>query len=205
MIDTLLNIGQIVFADIILSGDNALVIGMAAAGLSPKLRRRAILFGMAAAAGLRILFAALATVLLQLPGILFFGGLLLALVCWRFFLELRAHVPAEAEHVLEEEGYTGPPRRTLLSALITITMADVSMSIDNVLAVAAIARDDIGLLVFGLALAILMMALAATMIMRIMSRYPALSWLGLVFLGYLTVEMLHAGWPGFVDLVHRVV
>lgn len=205
MLDYLLNVSQIIFADIILSGDNALVIGMAAAGLSPQLRRRAILFGMAAAAVLRIIFAALATVLLQLPGILFFGGLLLALVCWRFYLELRAHVPEEAEHVLEEDGYTGPPRRTMWSALLTITLADVSMSIDNVLAVAAIARHDIGLLVFGLALAILMMALAATLIMRIMTRFPALSWLGLAFLVYLTLEMLHDGWPGFLHLVHGLV
>lgn len=201
MLDHFLNIAQIIFADMILSGDNALVIGMAAAGLSPTLRRKAIIYGMVMAAGLRILFAIMATFLLQLPGILFFGGILLALVCWRFYLELRAHVPEAAEHALEEEGYSGPPRRTLWSALFTITLADVSMSIDNVVAVAAIARGDTMLLVFGLALAILLMAVAATAIMRLMTRYPALSWAGFLFLIYLTIDMLHDGWPGFHALV----
>ena len=133
------DIVQIVFADIILSGDNALVIGMAAAGLSPELRKKAIFWGMAMAAGLRIFFAVIASYLISIPGILFIGGLLLSWVCWRFFLEIREqqHEDDEAAEGLEEDDNAAG--KTLWSALVTITIADVSMSIDNVFAVAAIA------------------------------------------------------------------
>ena len=144
MMDTAMDFGAIIVADLVLSGDNALIIGMAAAGLSPKLRARAIMYGMVIAAVLRIVFAVVATKLLAVPGLLFIGGVLLVWVCWRLYVEIRANVDARAEHALEvaedpEGGYTGPPRRTLASALWTITLADVSMSLDNVLAVAAIA------------------------------------------------------------------
>lgn len=196
---------QIVFADIILSGDNALVIGMAAASLSPALRKKAIILGMALAAILRIVFAVMATYLIEIPGILFFGGLLLAWVCWRFYQELRDHIAAEAEEALTADGYQGSPRRQLISALITITIADVSMSIDNVIAVAAIARDDTALLVFGLVLAIAFMAFFATVIMKLMSRYPWLSYAGLIFLTYLAGSMLYDGWPELVPLVKSIL
>jgi len=201
MMDYAFDILQIVFADIILSGDNALVIGMAAAGLSPELRKKAIFMGMALAAGLRIMFAATASILLQIPGILFFGGLLLSWVCWRFYHELREHQAQKAEAVLEKPGYQGPPRRQMWDAMVTITIADVSMSIDNVVAVAAIARDNTTLLVFGLILAIAFMAFFATMIMRFLTRYPALAWAGLLFLIYLAAAMLLDGWPEISHLV----
>ncbi len=201
MFNQLLDIGQIIFADIILSGDNALVIGMAAAGLSPQLRKTAILLGMALAAGLRIVFAVMATYLITIPGILFFGGLLLSWVCWRFYRDLREHVPEEAAHALEAKGYQGPPRRQMWDALVTITIADVSMSIDNVIAVAAIARDNTAMLVFGLTLAIAFMAFFATIIMKIMTVYPWLSWAGLLFLVYLSARMLWDGWPQVADLL----
>ena len=196
-----MDIAQIVFADIILSGDNALVIGMAAAGLSPELRKKAIFLGMALAALLRIGFAATASYLLAVPGVLFMGGLLLSWVCWRFYRELREQVHEGAEAVLDKPGYQGPPRRQLWNALVTITIADVSMSIDNVVAVAAIARENTSLLVFGLVLAIAFMAFFATLIMKVMSRYPALAWAGLVFLIYLAVIMLRDGWPEVAGLL----
>ena len=186
---------QIIFADVILSGDNALIIGMAAAGLSPEFRQRAIFMGLALAAGLRIIFAVLASTLMGIPGILFFAGLLLTWVCWRFFFELRTNVVESAEHALEAAGYQGPPRRQLVSALVTITVADVSMSIDNVVAVAAIARDNTALLVFGLGLSIALMAFCATMVVRLLTRYPWISYLGLGFLCYLAADMLIDGWP----------
>lgn len=201
MLDHPIEIIQIVFADIILSGDNALVIGMAAAGLSPELRKKAIFLGMALAAVLRIVFAASATYLLQIPGILFVGGLLLTWVCWRFYCELRDHIPEQAEVALNDPGYQGAPRRQLWSALVTITIADVSMSIDNVVAVAAIARDNTELLVFGLVLAIAFMAFFATAIMHVLSKYPALAWLGLVFLIYLAGVML---WDGWEEIAHMM-
>lgn len=192
-----LDVAQIVFADIILSGDNALVIGMAAASLPLILRRRAIMFGMAFAAGLRIFFAAIATYLLAIPGILFFGGVLLAVVCWRFYRELRGQDLPESNADDAEKG----AKATLWTALITITIADVSMSIDNVVAVAAIAREDTTLLVMGLVLAIAFMAFFATIIMRVMTKFPLLAWAGLVFLIYLSADMLFDGWPEVAAMI----
>ena len=196
----LFDILQIVFADIILSGDNALVIGMAAAGLSPELRKKAIFWGMAMAAGLRIFFAVIASYLISIPGILFIGGLLLSWVCWRFFVEIREQ-QAESDVKEEVEDYSNGSSKSLWGALVTITIADVSMSIDNVFAVAAIARENTSLLIFGLALAILFMAFFATIIMKIMTKYPWLCWAGLVFLIYLSFKLLYDGWSSFASLV----
>ena len=146
-LDWFVDVAQIIFADIILSGDNALVIGMAAAGLSANLRKRAIFIGMAVAAGLRIVFAVVASYLLAIKGILIIGGLLLAWVCWRFYNDLREFN----------------------------------------------AGDNTQLLVFGLALAIAFMAFFASMIMNVMLQFRWLSYLGLVFLIYLTAMMLYDG------------
>lgn len=189
-----LDIIQIIFADIVLSGDNALVIGMAAAGLPSELRRRAIFIGMAMAAGLRIVFAISASYLLAIEGILLIGGVLLAWVCWRFYKDLREfntlpNEPGGAQLVSDGEAAETDFGR----ALVTILIADVSMSIDNIVAVAAIARDNTQMLIFGLALAIAMMAFFASLIMKIMLRYRVLSYLGLVLLIYLTVMMLYDG------------
>jgi YjbE family integral membrane protein len=204
--DQLFDFSQIIIADLILSGDNALIIGMAAAGLSPELRKKAILYGMVIAAGLRIVFAVVATKLLGIPGILFVGGLLLIWVCWRLFQEIREGIDEEAHAALATAdnlgaGYTGPPRRTMASALLSITIADVSMSLDNVLAVAAIADGNTRMLVFGLGLAILLMAFAATLIMQLLTRYPWISWLGLVVLVYVAAEML---FRGVFDMNHGI-
>lgn len=192
--ETISNIGQIIFADIILSGDNALVIGMAAAGLAPELRKRAILLGMALAAGLRIFFAVIATYLLAIKGVLLIGGLLLSWVCWRFYRDLREFNSVEdLERAGKNEVGEGSENKLFGRALFTILLADVSMSIDNIVAVAAIARDDTKLLIFGLALAIAMMALFASVIMKIMLRYRWLSYGGLAFLVYLAVVMTYDG------------
>ena len=198
MMELFIDAGAIIIADLVLSGDNALIIGMAAASLSPELRAKAIMFGMVIAALLRIVFAVVATKLLVIPGLLFIGGLLLCWVCWRLYCEIRENVDARAEAAMEiaedsEAGYTGPPRRTLASALWTITLADVSMSLDNVLAVAAIADGNTKLLVFGLGLAILLMAFAATLIMKLLTRYPWISWAGLIVLIYVAGHMLFRG------------
>ena len=185
---------QIIFADIVLSGDNALVIGMAAAGLPAEMRRRAIFIGMAMAAGLRIVFAVSASYLLAIEGILLIGGVLLAWVCWRFYKDLREFnaLPDDADGAkVVSDGEAG--ETNFGRALVTILIADVSMSIDNIVAVAAIARDNTQMLIFGLVLAIAMMAFFASLIMRIMLKYKALSYLGLVLLIYLTVMMLHDG------------
>lgn len=188
----IIDVAQIIFADIVLSGDNALVIGMAAAGLSPELRKKAIFLGMALAALLRIGFAVIASYLLSIPGILIIGGLLLSWVCWRFYKDIK-----EFNKVDESEGEKEEGSKSFGRALFTILLADVSMSIDNIVAVAAIARDNTQLLVFGLGLAILMMAFFANVIMRVMLRYRFLSYLGLALLVYLALVMLY---DGFADL-----
>lgn len=196
MIDTVLDFGKIIIADLILSGDNALIIGMAAAGLAPELRRKAIIYGMVIAALLRIVFAVIATSLLGIPGILFVGALLLFWVCWRLYKDIKEssdeHTKSASE-ILEDMNDSDVPRKTLMSALVSITIADVSMSLDNVLAVAAIADGNTHMLVFGLGLAILLMAFAATLIMKLLTKYPWISWLGLIVLLYVAGEMMYRG------------
>ena len=196
---SLFELAQVILADIFLSGDNAIIIGMAAAGLSEKFRKRVIFWGLALAAGFRIIFAAIASFLIQIPGILIFGGLLLAFVCWRFFKEIRhagTKTDTEAKTELSEKL---TEKQQFSQALFTIAVADISMSLDNVVAVAAIAREDTALLVFGLVLAIVLMAFFATIIMRVMTKLPWLSWVGLIFLVYLTIKMLVDGWS---ELLH---
>ncbi len=197
----LLDFLQIVLADIVLSGDNALIIGMAAASLSPELRRRAIVYGMVVAAGLRIIFAIFATYLLAIKGLLFLGGILLLWVSWRLWEEIAAQVAERAAETHEEAGYQGPPRRTMMSAMISITIADVSMSIDNVLAVAAIARENTGLLIFGLLLAIALMGFGASLIVKLLTRFHWISYLGLVVLIITSLQMLWDGWPEMASIV----
>jgi len=196
--DLLADYAKIIIADLVLSGDNALVIGMAAAGLAPELRARAIMYGMIVAAVLRIVFAVIATTLLGVPGLLFVGALLLFWVCWRLYQDIRAGHEIEASQAIEDaqdpnEGYTGPPRKTMRAALTSILIADVSMSLDNVLAVAAIADGDQTKLIVGLGLAILLMAFAATLIMKLLAKYPWISWLGLIVLLYVALEMFYRG------------
>ena len=200
---TMMQIIQIIFADLILSGDNALVIGMSAANLPNHLRKKAILIGMSLAAFFRIFFAAIASFLLAIPGVLFFGGCLLIWVCWRFYLSIQRHQESTVAQVDTTKGDVSSFKQ-LMSALIVIAIADVSMSIDNVIAVAAIAREDTKLLIFGLVLAIAFMAFFSTMFMRLMVKYSWLSWLGLFFLTYLALKMLYDGWPEFLLLFVRL-
>ena len=196
---SLFELAQVILADIFLSGDNAIIIGMAAAGLSEKFRKRVIFWGLALAAGFRIIFAAIASFLIQIPGILIFGGLLLAFVCWRFFKEIRHAGTKTDTEVKTELSEKLTEKQQFSQALFTIAVADISMSLDNVVAVAAIAREDTSLLVFGLVLAIVLMAFFATIIMRVMTKLPWLSWVGLIFLVYLTIKMLVDGWS---ELLH---
>ena len=196
---SLVELSQIILADIFLSGDNAIIIGMAAAGLSEKFRRRVIFWGMALAAGFRIIFAAIASFLINIPGILIFGGVLLTFVCWRFFKEIRHSRNFTKNEINNELSEKLTEKQQFSQALFTIAIADISMSLDNVVAVAAIAREDTKLLVFGLVLAIFLMAFFATMIMKVMTKYPWISWVGLIFLIYLTLKMLI---DGFEELLH---
>ena len=193
MLEVLVSYGQIIIADLILSGDNALIIGMAAAGLAPELRKRAIFYGMVIAAVLRIIFAVIATTLLGIPGILFIGSLLLFWVCWRLYKEVRSGTETVEASEGSENLKKIIPQKTMGAALVSITIADVSMSLDNVLAVAAIADGDRQMLIFGLGLAIILMAFAATIIMKLLTKFPWISWLGLIVLLYVAGEMMYRG------------
>ncbi|MCZ6606833.1 MAG: TerC family protein [Alphaproteobacteria bacterium] len=201
MLESLLSLDLTILAtiiaiDIVMSGDNAIIIGMAAAGLEPELRRRAIIYGIAGATVLRILFAAVAFQLLAIIGLTLAGGLLLAWVCWRMWRDLRNPSPAalnEAPQDGDPAARNVRPTKTLRGAMINIIVADVSMSLDNILAVAGAAGDHLGMLVFGLILSIALMAVAATYIARLLERHRWIAYVGLVIVGYVAVDMIWRG------------
>lgn len=179
--------------DIALAGDNAVVVGMAAAGLPPEQRRRAIILGIAAAAILRIIFALMTTQLLAITELVFFGGLLLVWVCWKMYGELRSAHGASSEHAAE--GFDAKPK-TFRQAMYQIVVADVSMSLDNVLAVAAASRDHPYIMAFGLLLSVVLMGVAASYIARMLDRHRWIGWAGLALIVYVSLKMLWDGWPG---------
>jgi YjbE family integral membrane protein len=190
LLDWIIDVSQILIADIVLSGDNALIIGMAASAVPEKSRKKVIFIGLMAAALLRLLFALVASYLISIPGLLLIGGLLLFWVCWKFYGDIKEFTSNDkAGH--KDEVAKG---KGMKAAIITIIIADVSMSLDNVIAVTAIARDNTTLLMFGIALAILLMAVFATAIVKILTRFKWLSYLGLAFLIYLSADMTIDGW-----------
>jgi YjbE family integral membrane protein len=187
---------SVVWVDIILSGDNALVIGIAASTLPKRLQRRAIVFGLVLATAIRIAFAAAATFLLAVPGLLVVGGLALLWVSYRLGSELLGGASEAGEGEADMTAVqSAAPASTLARALVSITIADISMSIDNVLAVAAIVREHVELLVFGLALSIGLMGFGATLILKLMRRFPWISYLGVGLLVVIGGEMIYEGWP----------
>ena len=192
---------QIIWLDVVLSGDNALVIGMAAAALAPHLQRKAILFGMILATLIRIVAAMAATTLYGVPWVKFVGGVALLWVAWKLWVEARAlncgdEPAAQSLSAAAVDPPTGATdRRSIMKALMTITVADVSMSIDNVLAVAGVAHGNQALLIFGLALSIFLMAFFATMICRFLVRNPWISFVGVAVLVYVGAEMIWSSWP----------
>ncbi|MBI5262163.1 MAG: TerC family protein [Bradyrhizobium sp.] len=187
---------QVVMIDLVLAGDNAIVIGLAAAGLAEKQRTKAILIGIVAATVLRILFAAVTTQILQIVGLLLAGGILLLWVCWKMWRELRAS-SSETEKVddaeLADTNAEGVPRKTLLQATSQIIAADVSMSLDNVLAVAGAAREYPAVLIFGLILSVAMMGAAASLIARLLQNHRWIAYLGLLIILYIAVDMIYRG------------
>jgi YjbE family integral membrane protein len=189
---------QVVMIDLVLAGDNAIVIGLAAAGLPKEQRNKAILIGVIAATALRIVFAGLTIQLLQIVGLLFAGGILLLWVCWKMWRELRTTHEEEmaAEDALEgTDGVatTGAPRKTFSQAAWQIVIADVSMSLDNVLAVAGAAREHPYVMVFGLVLSIALMGLAASYIARLLQRHRWIAYIGLLIILYVALKMVYSG------------
>ena len=197
---------QVIMIDLVLAGDNAIVIGLAAAGLPSDQRKKAILVGIIAATGLRIIFALTTTQLLLLgPGLLIAGGLLLLWVCWKMWRELR-HSAAEdraAEEALAGQDLDasggigeGAPRKTFRQAAWQIIIADVSMSLDNVLAVAGAALEHPYVLIFGLILSIALMGVAATFIARLLQKHRWIAYVGLLIILYVAIQMV---WNGAHD------
>ncbi|MDQ8729422.1 TerC family protein [Bradyrhizobium sp. LHD-71] len=192
-------LAQVIMIDLVLAGDNAIVIGLAAAGLPAQQRQKAILIGIIAATLLRIGFAAVTTQLLQIVGLLLAGGILLLWVCWKMWRELRADHGRNEDAVDAVEGDADnslagqPARKTLAQATWQIIVADVSMSLDNVLAVAGAAREHPWVLVFGLALSIALMGIAAAFIARLLQNHRWIAYVGLAVILYVSLEMIYRG------------
>ena len=191
LLEWVLDVSQIIIADIVLSGDNALIIGMAASAVPEESRKKVIFIGLMAAAVLRVLFALVASYLISIPGLLLLGGLLLFWVCWKFYGDINEFSSSNED---KEKVQKDVSSKGIKAALITIIIADVSMSLDNVIAITAIARDNKTLLILGIAFAILIMALFATAIVKLLTKFKWLSYLGLIFLIYLSSKMTFDGW-----------
>jgi YjbE family integral membrane protein len=201
--DMLTALFQVIMIDLVLAGDNAIVIGLAAAGLPKEQRTKAILVGIIAATVLRIVFAGFTTQLLKIVGLLLAGGILLLWVSWKMWRELRhsAQEEADATEALEEQDINadgtiagGAPRKTFAQAAWQIIVADVSMSLDNVLAVAGAAREYPYVLIFGLVLSIALMGIAASFIARLLQKHRWIAYVGLAIILYVAIEMIYRGW-----------
>jgi YjbE family integral membrane protein len=190
LLDQISSFLQVVLVDLVLAGDNLIVVGMVAATVATDQRRRVILAGIAMAALMRVGFALITVQLLHLPGLLFAGGLLLLWVGWKLWQDLRSSAK-------KSNGKSSPKPRTVSRAIFQIALADLSMSLDNVLAVAGIARDHPMILVFGLVLSIVLMGIGATMVVRALERYHWIGYAGLAVILYVAFSMI---WTGALDL-----
>ncbi len=203
--DALWALGQVIMIDLVLAGDNAVVIGLAAAGLPRDQRNKAIFVGIIAATVLRIGFASITTQLLQVLGLILVGGILLLWVSWKMWRELRdGHAEEEGVEAVTGEDINadgtvagGTPRKTFAQAAWQIIVADVSMSLDNVLAVAGAAREHPGVLVIGLVLSIALMGLAASFIAKLLNRHRWIAYVGLAIILYVALDMI---WRGILEI-----
>lgn len=186
---------QVILIDVILSGDNAVVIGMAVAGLPAERRNRIILIGIMAATVLRILFAGIAVEMLKVIGLTLAGGILLLWVAWKMWRELREQARAAKNG---DDGDSGRPApKTQRAAVMQIVVADLSMSLDNVLAVAGAAREHPYILGFGLVLSIALMGIASKFIARLLDRFHWIAYIGLLIIGYVAIHMI---WDGSLQV-----
>jgi len=193
----LIALGQIVVIDLVLAGDNAIVVGLAASRVHPALRARVIFWGMAGAVLLRVSFAAVATQLLMIVGLTLAGGILLLWVCWKMYREIRFAAPVPVMAGGGGGGFSDAPSpiqpMAFRAALIQIIIADVSMSLDNVLAVAGAAKGELWILAIGLTIAVIFMALASSYIAKLLARYHWITWIGLAIILYVALEMIWSG------------
>jgi len=198
-------LGSIILIDIVMSGDNAIVIGMAVAGLPLAMRKKAIILGILAATILRCAFALVVVELLDIVGLLLAGGLLLLWVCWRMWREIRETSAQQLQESLARELADTEPKKevkSLRQALMLIVVADVSMSLDNVLAVGGAAQGNHGLLVFGLILSIALMAFAANFIANLLQKHHWIAYLGLGVVLYVALQMV---WDGSMEVMTEAV
>ncbi len=187
---------EVLMIDVALAGDNAVVVGMAAAGLPAEQRRKAILLGIAAATIMRVVFAAFTTQLLQIVGLVLAGGILLLWVAWKMWREIReqrTHAEERGEAALEGKETAGAKPKTYRQAVIQIMVADISMSLDNVLAVAGAARDHAWVLILGLAVSVALMGAASTLIARLLHRYHWIAYIGFAVILWVAAQMI---WDG---------
>jgi YjbE family integral membrane protein len=190
--------GQVLMIDVMLAGDNAIIVGALAAGLPADQRRKVIMIGIAAALILRIIFALLVTQLMQIVGLIFAGGILLLWVSWKMYRELQ-HSGGESggsPEIAGDEHSGVKPAKSFASAAWAVAVADVSMSLDNVLAVAGAAREHPGILVIGLLLSVALMGIAANILAKYIERYRWIAWVGLVIILWVAGKMIY---EGFVD------
>ena len=186
---------QVLMIDLVLAGDNAIVVGALAAGLPPEQRKKVILIGVLAALVLRIFFALIVTQLLQIVGLILVGGLLLLWVAWKMWREVRhAGESSGSPEIVGDEHSGLRPAKSFAGAAWAVAVADVSMSLDNVLAVAGAARDHPGILIVGLVFAVALMGLAANIIARYIERYRWIAYVGLAVILYVAVKMIYDGW-----------
>jgi len=186
---------QVLMIDLVLAGDNAIVVGALAAGLTADQRRKVILIGVLAALLLRIIFALVVTQLLQIIGLILVGGLLLLWVAWKMWRELRHQGESVGSEEIVGDEHSGlRPARSFGSAVWAVAIADVSMSLDNVLAVAGAARDHPGILIVGLVFAVILMGVAANVIARYIERYRWIGYIGLLVILYVAGKMIYDGW-----------
>lgn len=193
-VDKLVSLVQVIFIDLVLAGDNAIVVGMAAAAVPVEQRKRVIVWGTAAAVVLRVIFALLTTQLLRIIGLTLAGGLLLAFVAYKMYREIRTHGRDEVTPAEALAGATNAASTITVSAAVwQVALADLSMSLDNVLAVAGAAGEHLEILVAGLLISIIMMALVASLIARLIHRHRWLAWVGLAIISYVAVDMIVRG------------
>jgi YjbE family integral membrane protein len=205
LLPELIALGQVIFIDLVLAGDNAIVVGMAAAGVARELRAKVIFWGIAAAVVLRIVFALLTTQLLAIIGLTFAGGILLLWVCWKLFRELREQrEQAAGTDLLDGEGNgsangpASPDSKPMGAAIWQVIVADVSMSLDNVLAVAGAAREHLWVLAVGLVLSVGLMGAAASIIARLLNRFHWIAYVGLAVILYVAIRMI---WDGGIEIM----
>ncbi|WP_181701688.1 TerC family protein [Chthonobacter albigriseus] len=192
-------LAQVIFIDVVLAGDNAIVVGMAAAGVDRSIRRKVIFWGIGGAVLLRIIFALITTQLLAIVGLTLAGGVLLLWVCWKMYREIRhgGQEERDAERAIDDDpmndAAAGVQKKTFGQAMVQIILADVSMSLDNVLAVAGAAQEHLWVLVIGLLLSVGLMGAAATLIANLLAKHRWIAWLGLLVILYVALNMIYRG------------